>query len=73
MPYCLPSTCVHAEGAGVDLCPSTATSAVMSLTQAGLDLLGQPPPPHDWNRSGDVALLEERRELGLERLVLEDV
>ena len=43
------------------------------LEQAGVGLLRPwSPPPHDWNRSGSVAGLQSRRELGLERLVLED-
>ena len=44
----------------------------MSLSMPASACAAMVPPPQDWNRSGSVARLHRRGELGLERLVLED-
>ena len=65
---------VHAEGARVDRRPSrSAMSARDVLDQAGLDLLAEAAAAPGLEQVGDVALLQQRRQLGLERLVLVDL
>ena len=58
MPYCLPSTWYMPRAPGLIVSCQSATSAVMSCTRPASTCSRRPPPPHDWKRSGGVALLE---------------
>ncbi len=64
---------VHAEGAGVDLVLPGRDVGGDVLDQAGLDLLAEAAAAPGLEQVGDVALLQQRRQLGLERLVLVDL
>ena len=64
---------VHAEGARVDRVLPGRDVGGDVLDQAGLDLLAEAAAAPRLEQVGHVALLQQRRQLGLERLVLVDL
>ena len=72
MPYCLPSTWYMPDGAGIDLARPRRHVGRDVLDEAGLLLLAQPAAAPRLEQVRRGARLEEGRQLGLERLVLED-
>ena len=72
MPYCLPSYWYMPIAPAFIVSAQSATSAVMSLSETGVDLLGHAAAAPRLEEVGNVAALDLGRELRLERVVLED-